>query len=117
MEKLTSRKPTMPQKIAILKEWFVSVSGDTGGSLDIKELGKLLVDKGLANDVDTAVKQVQKVCKMTDRQISDAKFDLNRFNRIFFITFLADSFKDALMDIEKQENSEHLGLNLKMSNF
>ena len=56
MEKLTSRKPTMPKKMAILKEWFVSVSGDTGGSLDIRELGKLLVDKGLSNDVDTAVK-------------------------------------------------------------
>ena len=54
---------------------------------------------------------------MTDRQVSDAKFDLDRYNRIFFISLLADSFKDALIDIEKQQNSEHLGLNLKMSNF
>ena len=54
---------------------------------------------------------------MTDRQVSDAKFDLNRYNRIFFISLLADSFKDALIDIEKQQNAEHLGLNLKMSNF
>ena len=107
----------MPQKMAILKEWFVSTSGDTGGSVNIRQIGQLLVEKGLAGDVDTSVKQVQKTVKMSDRQSADAQFDLNSFNRIFFIPILADSFKDALLDIENQQNSEHLGLNLKMSNF
>ena len=75
------------------------------------------MDKGLANDVDTAIKYIQKACKMSDRQVKDALFDLNNFNRIFFIAILADSFKNAINDIEDHQNSEHLGLNLKMSNY
>ena len=102
MNKLVTKKPSMLQKMALLKQWFVSKSGDTGGSLGIKEIGALLVDKGLASDVDTATKQIQKACKLNDRQTQDAIFDLNYFNRIFFIAILADSFKDAISDIEGQ---------------
>ena len=54
MEKLINRKPSMAQMMAILKEWFVSVSGDTSGSIDLKEIGWLIVEKGLVSDVDSA---------------------------------------------------------------
>ena len=114
---MVKKKPSMLQKLALLKGWFVSCSGDSGGSLTIKEIGQLLVEKGLASDVDTAMKQIQKACKMTDRQVSSAVFDLNSFNRIFFISIVADSFKDAINDIENHQNSEHLGLNLKINNY
>ena len=65
VDKLVNKKPTMPQKMAILKEWFVGVCGDSSGCLDIKEIGYLLVRKGMVADVDTAQKSVLKKIKMS----------------------------------------------------
>ena len=48
----------MPQKLAILERWFVEKMGKANQSAKIREIGEIILQKGLASDIDTAIKVV-----------------------------------------------------------
>lgn len=58
MKDLSDKNPTMVQKLAILETWFVSKAGNLNSVLSIRDVGELIEAKGLANDIDSAIKIV-----------------------------------------------------------
>ena len=50
--------PTMSQKLSILESWYVEKMGKANQTAKIREVGELILAKGLASDIDTAIKVV-----------------------------------------------------------
>jgi hypothetical protein len=44
----------MQQKLDIIKGWFVGKKGSSNAQASVRELGEIILSKGLANDIDSA---------------------------------------------------------------
>ena len=53
---LAEKNPTMTQKLDLLQTWFVSKSEHKNKSIPMREVGELILEKQLANDIDSAMK-------------------------------------------------------------
>jgi hypothetical protein len=54
IKELNEKNPTMQQKLDIIKGWFVGKKGSSNAQASVRELGEIILSKGLANDIDSA---------------------------------------------------------------
>jgi len=71
----------------------------------------LLIKKGITNDIDSAIKIVQKRLKTKDK---DRLFGLDDLNQMFCASILKESLIEAIKNIE--QIGEGIGIELKQSN-
>lgn len=108
----------MGQKLSILESWFVSKSNNRHRSISVREVGELILKKGLANDIDSAIKIVYSQLKLSpEKADSNYKLDLDAFNRIFILSLLKSSFLDVLARIDAQAGDRDISLAVKIENY
>ena len=117
MRQLTNKKPNMMQKLSILRVWFEQKVRRNQTSLTIREVGELILTKGLASDIDSAIKIVQTQLDIPAEQGSGISLQLEEFNRIFLIAILKSSFMEKLAEIEEVAEGKDIPLNLKIQNY
>lgn len=87
------RKASLPEKINILEQWFVEIGGSISSNVTIQDIGQLLVSKGLTNDIDSGIKCVAKLLKISNMQrVKDMSYSNDDFNKIF----VQPVFKESL---------------------
>ena len=96
IKELNEKNPTMQQKLDIIQSWFVSKKGNLYAQASVRELGEIILSKGLANDIDSAIKVVLSRLRLSDHTACHQKLELDDFERIFMVALLKDSFLDVL---------------------
>ena len=82
----------MSQKLSILEKWFVEKMGKANQPAKIREIGEIILQKGLASDIDTAIKTVFSQLKIHP-DIGDQHYlELDDFYRIFLKACLKACF-------------------------
>lgn len=67
IKELSETIPNIQQKLAIMQTWFVAKTdrGNPHELLTVREAGEIILSKGLANDIDSAIKIVQSQLKLS----------------------------------------------------
>jgi hypothetical protein len=73
-----------------------------------------LVDKGLTNDNDSAIKIISKRLKL--KQDEERLFGLDDLNKMFCASIFKESLVDTIRSIEAISEGGSIGLQLKQSN-
>ena len=74
------------------------------------------MEKGLASDIDTAIKLVLNQLKKDDDR-SVLSLNIDDFNRIFLLAILKESFLEVLAKVEQQAQGKDIPLSLKIENY
>lgn len=82
----------MSQKLSILESWFVEKMGKASQSAKIREVGEIILHKGLASDIDTAIKVVFSQLRIHPDKGDQHFLELDDFYRIFLKACLKASF-------------------------
>lgn len=78
----------MSQKLDILEGWYEGKIGNSYEKASVREIGELILFKGLANDIDSAIKVVYSQLKLSPTIEDSHKIGLEEFNRIFLVSLL-----------------------------
>ena len=107
----------MSQKLDILEGWYVGKIGGAHKVASIREIGELMLAKGLANDIDSAIKIVYFQLKIPQDRGDGHRIQLDDFNRIFIISLLKTSFLEVFAQIEELAGDRDVKLSMKIENF
>ena len=58
IKNLVEKKPSMQQKLNIVKAWFVVKAGGAHKAISVREAGEIILSKGLTSDIDSSIKTV-----------------------------------------------------------
>ena len=81
----------MGQMLGLLQLWFESKSQNKG-SVSIRQTGELILEKGIANDIDSAIKIVFSQLKIPEDRGDTIPLSNDDFKRIFIVSILKTSF-------------------------
>lgn len=117
MQNLTDKAPTLSQKLGILETWFMSRQGAHNNSITVRQAGEVIFEKGLANDIDSAIKIIVSQLRLDKEVSSSQPLKQDEFNRIFMLPLFKGCFLDMLIEVEMLATNKDLPLSLKLANY
>jgi len=92
VEQIKLNQPNLPEKQEILEGWYKIKAAETFGIVTRRELAKLLIQKGLARDIEQASTIVsERLEGITDANV----VSLETFHRIFIQAI----FRSSLIEV------------------
>jgi hypothetical protein len=106
------QEPSLPEKLEMLKRWYVEHAGQPYQKVPVHSFAMLLVKKGLALDLDMANKTI--IQRLPKKSYADNVLGLDDLNRMFNTAIFKESITEIVHTLEA---SEEMSLDLRISNF
>lgn len=107
------RVPSLPEKLAILEDWFEEAATKAKEVdkqlLDYKEVSAFLVKKGIFSDLDSAAKFTLKTLKIKKPENNTSvHLSVNQFQKLFCRNIFKESLVEVLQKIEQAYSGESI---------